>query len=288
MGNSLELTRSHKQFDGYNRYFTHFSRVCQSKMNFAVYLPPQAETKKLPVLYYLSGLTCSEEIFMTEAQAQGYAKKHELILVVPDTSPRNTGIEGENDSYDLGSGAGFYVNATTPKWSRHYQMDSYVTQELRQLVERELPIDSTRRAIFGHSMGGHGALTLGLRNPELYRSISAFAPICAPSKGPWGIKAFSEYLGPAKEAWAKYDANELVKNAKVKTPILIDQGLDDEFLSTELFTDEFEQTVKTARYPATIRRQPGYDHSYFFISTFMDDHLAFHARNLNGSLQAGT
>lgn len=277
---TLKQTRSHKQFDGFNQYYTHFSEVCQHQMNFAVYLPPQAKTKKLPVLYYLSGLTCSEEIFMTEAQAQAYAKKHEIIIVVPDTSPRNTGIEGEDDSYDLGSGAGFFLNATTPKWSKHYQMDAYVTQELRVLIEKELPIDSTRRGIFGHSMGGHGALVLGLRNPDLYRSISAFAPICAPSKGPWGIKAFSEYLGPNQADWAKYDANELLKLATTKTPILIDQGTDDEFLPTELFTDTFEQTVKSTGYPATVRRQEGYDHSYFFISTFMDDHLAFHAKNL--------
>jgi S-formylglutathione hydrolase len=249
-------------------------------MNFADYLPPQAKTKKLPVLYYLSGLTCSEEIFMTEAQAQAYAKKHELIIVVPDSSPRNTGIEGEDDAYDLGSGASFYLNATTTKWKKHYQMDSYVTKELKAIVEKEFPVDASRSGIFGHSMGGHGALVLGLRNPELYRSISAFAPICIPSKAPWGIKAFSEYLGTDQSAWAEYDANALIKNAKTKTPILIDQGLDDEFLSTELFTDEFENTVKTKDYPATFRRHAGYDHSYFFISTFMDDHLAFHAKNL--------
>jgi S-formylglutathione hydrolase len=279
---SLNETRHHKQFDGLNRYFTHESAVCQGPMNFAVYLPPQAlvagQTKKFPVLYYLSGLTCTEEIFMTEAQA--HAKKYELILVVPDTSPRHTGIVGEDESYDLGSGASFYVNATQTKWAKHYQMDSYVTQELRQLVEKELPIDANRRGIFGHSMGGHGALVLGLRNPDLYRSISAFAPICAPSKAPWGVKAFSEYLGPDKMNWAKYDANELIKIASKKTPILIDQGLDDEFLASELFTDEFEQTLKAQAFPAVIRRQAGYDHSYFFISTFIADHFAFHAKNL--------
>jgi S-formylglutathione hydrolase len=196
-------------------------------------------------------------------------------LVIPDTSPRDTGIPGENDSYDLGSGAGFYVDATEAKWSKHYQMYSYVTQELRQLVEAKLPIDSSRRGISGHSMGGHGALVLGLRNPDLYRSISAFAPICAPSKSPWGIKAFNEYLG--KTGWSDYDANELIKKARSKTPILVDQGLDDEFLSTELFTDEFEKTVKSLSYPATIRKRAGYDHSYFFVSTFIEEHIAFHA-----------
>jgi S-formylglutathione hydrolase len=276
----IEQTRSHKQFGGQNLYFTHDSEICQTKMNFAVYLPPQAENKKLPVLYYLSGLTCSEEIFLTEAQAQALAKRYELILVVPDSSPRNTGIAGEDDSYDLGSGASFYVDATTEKWKKFYQMDSYITKELREIVEAKFPIDTTRRGIFGHSMGGHGALVLGLRNPELYRSISAFAPICVPSKAPWGIKAFSEYLGTDKTTWAKYDANELLKASQAKTPILIDQGLADEFLPTELFTDEFEKTAKSSTHEIKIRRQEGYDHSYFFISTFMDDHLAFHARNL--------
>lgn len=277
---SLEKTHSHKQFNGYNHYYTHFSEACQNKMNFAAYVPPQAAQKKLPVLYYLSGLTCSEEIFMTEAQAQGFATKYELILVVPDTSPKNTGIEGEDDTYDLGSGASFYLNATEPKWVKNYQMETYVTSELRTLIENELPIDSSRRGIFGHSMGGHGALTLGLRHPELYQSISAFAPICAPSQGPWGKNAFTAYLGTNENSWAQYDANELIKNAKAKTPLLIDQGLEDEFLATELFTDTFEATAKAVGYPLTLRRQAGYDHSYFFISTFIEDHLKFHASNL--------
>jgi len=249
-------------------------------MNFAVYLPPEIGSKKLPVLYYLSGLTCTEEIFMTEAQAQAHANKHQLILVVPDTSPRKTGIKGEDESYDLGSGAGFYVDATQSKWSKHYKMDSYVTQELRTLVEKEFPIDPKRRGILGHSMGGHGALVLGLRNPDLYRSISAFAPICAPSQAPWGVKAFGEYLGPDKKSWAHYDANALLKATRSRTPILIDQGTDDEFLEKELFTDTLEKTVKETGYPANIRRQAGYDHSYFFISTFIEEHFAFHARNL--------
>lgn len=282
---SLEPTRSHKQFGGHTRYFKHDSELCNRPMNLAVYLPPQAEEgdgRKLPVLYWLSGLTCTEEIFMTEAQAQGLAKKYGMILVAPDTSPRNTGIEGEDDRYDRGSGAGFYVDATEPKWSRHYQMYSYVTHELRQIVEKELPIDPGRRGIFGHSMGGHGALVLGLRNPELYRSISAFAPICVPRKAPWGIGAFTEYLGSDPTRWADYDAEALLRRSTTRTPILIDQGLDDEFLKEQLFTDEFQRTVKSLDYPARIRFQPGYDHSYFFVSTFMEDHLAFHAQNLRG------
>jgi S-formylglutathione hydrolase len=282
MSGHVEKTQSYKQFDGYTNCYSHYSEQCQNKMNFAVYIPPQASLRKLPVLYWLSGLTCTEQIFITEASAQAYARKHELILVVPDTSPRNTGIPGEDDSYDLGSGAGFYVDATEAKWARHYQMHSYVTQELRALVEEMLPIDRERRGIFGHSMGGHGALVLGLRNPDLYRSISAFAPICAPSVSPWGVHAFTEYLGESREAWASYDAHELIKKTRGRAPILIDQGLSDEFLQSELFLDQFERSVKSVGYPATIRRQPGYDHSYFFISTFIEDHLAFHAKILRG------
>jgi S-formylglutathione hydrolase len=280
MATELTTTESHKHFDGQSIFFSHHSKVCDSPMRFAAYLPPQSKSRKLPVVYWLSGLTCAPEIFMTEGQAQAHAKKHELILVVPDTSPRNTGIAGEDDTYDLGSGAGFYVDATEKKWSRHYQMDSYVTRELRGLVEEHLPIDPTRQSIFGHSMGGHGALVLGLRNPSLYRSISAFAPICVPSKSPWGVKAFTEYLGSDRSRWAEYDAAALVRKSKARTPVLIDQGLDDEFLGEQLFTDELEETIKSVGYPATLRRQPEYDHSYFFISSFIEEHLAFHAKYL--------
>ncbi|MFL5812548.1 MAG: S-formylglutathione hydrolase [Bdellovibrionia bacterium] len=284
MANSLEQTRSHKQFEGYTNYYSHPSTSCDGTMKFTIYLPPQALQaggKKLPVLYWLSGLTCTEETFMAEGGgAQAYARQHGIILVAPDTSPRDTGIPGENDSYDLGSGASFYVNATEPKWSRHYQMETYVTQELRKIVEENFPADPHRQGIMGHSMGGHGALVLGLRHPDLYRSISAFAPICAPSLCPWGIKAFTEYLGDDRKRWAQYDANELIQNAKSSTPILIDQGLNDEFFSTELFTDTFEETVKKTRYPAQIRRHADYDHSYYFISTFIESHIAYHAKIL--------
>jgi len=276
----LETTESHKQFDGQVTFFTHHSETCNGPMRFAAFVPPQAKLRKLPVLYWLSGLTCTPEIFMTEAQAQAHAKKHELIIVVPDTSPRNTGIAGEDERYDLGSGAGFYVDATEPKWTRHYRMDSYVTRELRAIVEEHLPVDRSRRSISGHSMGGHGALALGLRNPDLYRSISAFAPICAPSKSHWGIQAFSEYLGSDQTCWAEYDAEALIGKSATRTPILIDQGLDDEFLKDQLFIDDFERTLKSVDYPATVRRHLGYDHSYFFISTFMDEHIAFHANHL--------
>jgi S-formylglutathione hydrolase len=283
MPTPIEKFRSHKQFDGYTNYYSHDSRSCHSTMKFAVYLPPEAlesEGKKFPVLYWLSGLTCTEETFMAEGGApQAFAKKYGVILVAPDTSPRSTGIPGEDDSYDLGSGASFYVNATQPKWAKFYQMETYVTHELREIAEKNFPVDPKRQGIMGHSMGGHGALVLGLRHPEIYRSISAFAPICAPSKCPWGIKAFTEYLGEDRKKWAEYDANELVRRAKGKAPILIDQGLNDEYLKTELFTGLFEESVKGTGYPAQIRRHAEYDHSYYFISTFIGEHIAFHAKN---------
>jgi S-formylglutathione hydrolase len=281
----LELISSHRQFDGSTSYYRHHSQACDAVMKFSVFLPPQAlgpGATKLPVLYWLSGLTCTEETFMIEGGgAQAYAKEHGIILVAPDTSPRGTGIPGEDESYDLGSGASFYVNATEPGWSKHYRMDSYVTQELREVIEAEFPADSRRQSIFGHSMGGHGALVLGLRNPGQYRSISAFAPICAPSRCPWGLKAFTAYLGPRREAWAQYDATELLKKAQSPTPpILVDQGLSDEFFETELFTAELEKAVQSTGYPATIRRHAEYDHSYYFISTFIEEHFAFHAKAL--------
>lgn len=277
---NLEKTKFYKQFGGHTNYYRHESRVCGGHMNFAAYIPPHEKGEKLPVLYWLSGLTCTEENFITKAYAQLFARQHGFVVVAPDTSPRGAGIPGEDDSYDLGTGAGFYVDATRSPWLKNYQMDSYVTQELRELAEATLPIDPSKRAISGHSMGGHGALVLGLRNPDLYQSISAFAPICAPSQAPWGVKAFTNYLGENKAEWAEYDANELIKKSKTQTPILIDQGLDDEFLAEQLLTDEFENTCAKFDYPAKIRRQPGYDHSYFFISTFIEEHFAFHAKNL--------
>lgn len=282
----LELTRRHKSYDGEMRYYTHASQACQGDMKFTIYLPPQALSgapggEKFPVVYWLSGLTCNEETFMTEGGgAQAHAKKHGLILVAPDTSPRGTGIAGEDDEYDLGSGASFYVDATQPKWSKYYRMETYLTRELRQIVESNFPVDPKRSGISGHSMGGHGALVLGLRHPDLYRSITALAPICAPSQAPWGIKAFTEYFGEDRSKWAAHDALEILKTTQVRTPVFIDQGLQDEYLATELFTDEFEKVVKSVKYPAILRRQPGYDHGYYFVSSFIADHLAFHAENL--------
>lgn len=278
----MEKTKSYKQFDGYTNYYRHDSTVCGVPMNFAAYIPPQAKDGRLPVLYWLSGLTCTEENFITKAYAQIFARKFGIVVVAPDTSPRGAGVPGEDDSYDLGTGAGFYVDATRGPWAKNYRMYTYITQELRQLVEKELPVDAKRAGIFGHSMGGHGALVLGLRNPDLYRSISAFAPVCAPSLSPWGQKALTAYIGENQAEWAPYDANELVKAGAPKTPILIDQGTEDEFLGPRLSLEVFERSCQEASQPATIRWQQGYDHSYFFISTFIEEHFAFHAKILQG------
>ena len=269
-----------KSHGGVQGVYSHASDVCACDMTFAVFVPPRVAQGPLPVVWYLSGLTCTHANVMDKGEYRRMAAELGLIVVCPDTSPRGADLPDEKDNWQFGSGAGFYLDATEAPYARNYRMYAYVTEELPALIASEFPTDMTRQAIFGHSMGGHGALVLGLRNPDLYRSISAFAPICAPSQAAWGIKAFSEYLGTNKNDWENYDANELIKKTTLKTPILIDQGLDDEFLANELFTDEFERTAKAHAYPATIRRQEGYDHSYFFISTFMEEHLAFHAKIL--------
>jgi S-formylglutathione hydrolase len=233
------------------------------------------------VLFYLAGLTCTEETFMTKAGAQRVAAELGLVLVAPDTSPRGAGVPGETDSWDFGAGAGFYVDATEAPWSRHYRMYSYIL-ELRELVLREFGLDAERCGIFGHSMGGHGALTIALRNPTLFRSVSAFAPIAAPSRCPWGEKAFSGYLGPDRAAWRAHDATELVQDGPVRFPqgILVDQGLSDKFLAEQLNPDAFEAACAEAGQPVTLRRHAGYDHGYYFISTFMEEHLRLHRRQL--------
>ncbi|HEX7036315.1 MAG TPA: S-formylglutathione hydrolase [Pseudomonadales bacterium] len=270
-----------KSFGGYQRRFTHRSESCGCDMTFAVYLPPAVEAgEPVPVLYWLSGLTCTDENFITKAGAQRYAAEHGLALVAPDTSPRGVRLPGEDDSYDFGSGAGFYVDATEAPWSRHYRMYSYVTEELRALVEREFPVDPQRTGLFGHSMGGHGALVLALRNPDRYRSVSAFAPIVAPSQVPWGIKAFTGYLGQDRAAWGRYDAVELIREHGCTMPILVDQGDADEFLEEQLKPHLLQQVCRDRGVDLRLRMQPGYDHSYYFIATFIGDHLAWHAAQL--------
>ena len=250
-------------------------------MSFAVYLPYQANSQAVPILYYLSGLTCNEENFITKAGAQRTAAKLGIMLVAPDTSPRNTGIPEENEEWDLGSGAGFYVDATQSPWQKYYQMYSYVTQELPQLIAANFPVISQKQSIMGHSMGGHGALICALKNPQQYLSVSAFAPIGAPMQCPWGEKLFSAYLGMDKQQWAKYDATELVKQAQIDSTILIDQGTADQFYQQQqLLPENFERACKQMGQKLNLRWQEGYDHSYFTISSFITDHIQHHAAYL--------
>jgi S-formylglutathione hydrolase len=279
----FEVVSQHRCFGGTVGFYKHDASSTASSMKFSVFTPPQAQSGRVPVLYYLAGLTCTEETFMIKAGAQRVAAELGIMLVAPDTSPRGVKLPGDSDSWDFGVGAGFYVDATVEPWSRHYRMYTYVTQELRSLIEAQFPADTARTGIFGHSMGGHGALTIALRNPERYRSVSAFAPVAAPKQCPWGQKAFSGYLGPDRGQWSHYDATELVagvKDAAGRPPILIDQGLSDQFLQTQLHPQLFEDACKKVGYPLLLRRQESYDHSYYFISSFVQDHLVHHARIL--------
>jgi S-formylglutathione hydrolase len=250
-------------------------------MTFAIYLPPQAEKTSCPVLYWLSGLTCTEENFITKAGAQQYAAEHGLILVAPDTSPRGAGIQGEDDSWDLGTGAGFYVDAVNEPWSQHYRMASYISQELPSLICDHFPVMGDRSGIFGHSMGGHGALVTAFKNPGAYKSVSAFAPICSPTRCPWGEKAFTHYLGSDRKSWEKWDASLLIANLEERLPLLIDQGSADAFLEEQLKPELLSDAALDAGHPLELRIQDGYDHSYYFIASFIGDHIAHHARELN-------
>jgi S-formylglutathione hydrolase len=282
MTDSFKILKQHANFGGTLYFCSHVSERCHCPMNFSVYVPQQASTAPLPVLYFLSGLTCTEENFMAKAGAQRYASELGLILVAPDTSPRNTGISGEDADWDFGAGAGFYVDATQSPWNQHYQMYSYVVEELPTVIDSQFPADTTRQGITGHSMGGHGALVCGLRNGDRYRSISAFAPIAAPSQCAWGQKALTGYLGADQAQWSLYDATVLVSTLAADTrPILIDQGLADAFLPEQLLPDRLLEACRTAQRSLTYRSHPGYDHSYYFIATFIEDHIRFHARHLN-------
>ena len=264
-------------FGGELLRFEHDSSACNAPMRFAIYLPPQVQTGSCPVVYWLSGLTCNEENFMLKSGAQRAAAQLGMILVAPDTSPRDTGTPGEDDDWDIGSGAGFYINATQAPWSNHYRMYDYVTDELPALIESNFPADGSRRCISGHSMGGHGALVVALRNPDRYRSVSAFAPICAPGNCPWGRNAFENYLGDNEKAWADYDACKLVASGRSKIPLLVDQGTDDEFLDNQLMPARLESVCVEYNHDLTLRYQPGYDHSHYFVASFIDDHLRHHA-----------
>jgi S-formylglutathione hydrolase len=278
----LNLKAEYKLFNGKLGFYSHVSACCNSEMRFAIYQPPQAQSQNLPILYFLSGLTCTEENFMVKTGVQRFAAKYGLVLVVPDTSPRNTGIPGENDSWDLGTGAGFYVDATEKPWVNHYQMYSYVTRELPDFIAANFPVEPSRQGIFGHSMGGHGALVCALRNPQQYKSVSAFAPIAAPMHCPWGEKAFRHYLGEDRENWRAYDASELIRQGQFHSPILIDQGTTDKFLTQQLLPTVFAQACEQVHQPLNLRYQEGYDHSYCFISTFIEDHIRHHAIALLG------
>ena len=278
---SLDLIGRNRMFGGWQQRYRHFSASTNCHMTFALFLPPQVEAgRRVPVLYWLSGLTCTDENFVQKAGAQRVAAELGLALVVPDTSPRGDGVADDAEgAYDLGLGAGFYVNATQAPWQRHYQMYDYVVHELPDLLESSFPV-SDKRAISGHSMGGHGALAIGLKNQRRYQSISAFSPITNPMQCPWGEKAFSAYLGADQTAWAAYDSCVLMRQAEAENrlPILIDQGEDDEFLAEQLHPDRLRQAAAAVNYPLELRMQVGYDHSYFFVATFIDEHLRFHAQ----------
>lgn len=280
---ALELVSEHACFGGVQRYYQHASSTIGLPMRFSVFLPPQAQQGAVPAVMYLAGLTCTEETFMAKGGAQRVAAELGLALIAPDTSPRGAGVPGEAESWDFGVGAGFYLDATQAPWATHYRMESYLLDELLPLVGAGLPVDVNRLGLFGHSMGGHGALTLALRHPQRFQSLSAFAPICAPTQCPWGHKAFAGYLGEDRTAWAAHDASALM--AQRSTPlfvqgILVDQGLADKFLEMQLHPHLFEAACAKAGQPLTLRRHAGYDHGYYFISTFMEDHLRHHAQGL--------
>ena len=288
MSDTLEQLSAHACFGGEQRFYRHASHAVGLPMRFAVYLPPRALAAesadgKVPALLYLAGLTCTEETFPTKAGAQRLAAELGLALITPDTSPRGAGVAGEADAWDFGVGAGFYLDATQAPWSTHWRMESYLLEELLPLVTNALPIDGARLGLFGHSMGGHGALTLALRHPGRFKSLSAFAPICAPTRCPWGEKAFTGYLGPDRSSWGQHDATVLMENqplAPYPGGILIDQGLDDKFLADQLHPHLFEAACSAIGQPLTLRRHAGYDHGYYFIQSFIDDHLRHHAQQL--------
>jgi len=276
----MKQIESIKEFGGWLNRYEHQSASCACTMTFSVYLPPQAETENVPVVYWLSGLTCTDDNVRTKAGAQRYAAELGLALVMPDTSPRGDDVADEIDRYDLGKGAGFYVNATQEPWIRHYQMYDYINIELPALIEEHFPVLPGVKSISGHSMGGHGALISALKEEGAYRSVSAFSPICHPVKSGWGEGCFSAYLGDNSELWKDYDATELVNAGCMAMPILIDQGLDDEFLADQLFPQDLEAACNARDIPITIRMHDGYDHSYHFISSFIGEHLAYHAKAL--------
>lgn len=278
MNSSLELLEEHRMFGGRQLRYRHAAQSLNCHMTFSIYLPPSRGDNPPPVLYWLSGLTCNDENFTLKAGAQRLAAELGLILVMPDTSPRGDAVPND-EGYDLGQGAGFYLNATQVPWAQHFRMYDYISDELPALIKQHFSI-SERQSISGHSMGGHGALMMALRNPQRFRSVSAFAPIVNPCLVPWGRKAFSAYLGEDETQWLQYDSCHLLTNATEQLPVLIDQGDADQFLEVQLQPEKLAELAKQRGWPLTLRIQPGYDHSYFTIATFIDDHLRFHAQHL--------
>lgn len=274
---AIETISEQRCFGGTQGFYRHASSACATPMRFSVYKPPQAQTHRVPVLYYLAGLTCTEETFVIKAGAQRLAAELGMMLVAPDTSPRNTGIAGEAADWEFGAGAGFYLDATEAPWSGFFNMYTYVSRELPDIIAEHFPADEARQGIFGHSMGGHGALTIALKNPDRYRSVSAFAPIVAPTQVPWGRKAFARYLGADASAWGGYDATELLETHRFPGTILIDQGDADKFLQEQLRPELFEAACRRAGQSLSLRMRPGYDHSYYFISSFIGEHMRHHA-----------
>ena len=269
-------------FGGRQLRYQHASSTLSCDMRFSVFLPPQAEQEPVPVLYWLSGLTCNDENFVQKAGAQRAAAAHGVAIVAPDTSPRGDSVPDDADAaYDFGLGAGFYVNATEAPWASHYHMYDYCTEELPRLIHQNFPVTADRQGIFGHSMGGHGALTIALKNPTQYRSVSAFAPICAPMDCPWGHKALGNYLGEDRNLWGEYDATALITSGAPVIPMKVDQGAEDDFLVKQLKPELLQRACQQREYPLDYQLHPGYDHSYFFIESFIDQHIAFHARNLS-------
>lgn len=273
----ITLDERHRCFDGWQEMYTHQSRACAAPMRFSIYLPPQAERARVPVLYWLSGLTCSHKNFVEKAGAQSLAAELGMALVAPDTSPRDLGLPGEDDEYDFGSAAAYYVDATQSPWSRHYRTYDYVVNELPALVSAHFAVDNERKAVSGHSVGGHGALVVGLKNPEAYCSVSAFAPMVSPLHAPWGQKAFRAYLGADEDAWKAYDATWLVQQAHEAPPLLVEQGEEDPFLREQLKPHLLREACEAAGHPLTLHMRPGYDHSYYFVASYIGKHLMHHA-----------
>jgi S-formylglutathione hydrolase len=277
----MELVAENQAFDGRQLRYRHRSEALGCDMHFSVYLPPAAKSQRVPLLYWLSGLTCTDENFVQKAGAQRGAAEHGLAIVAPDTSPRGEGVPDDPDgAYDFGLGAGFYVNATEAPWATHYRMYDYCTEELPALIAEEFPVDVSRQGIFGHSMGGHGAITIALKNRGRFRSVSAFAPIASPMNCPWGEKALAGYLGPDRQTWRQYDSSALIEDGATLVPLRVDQGTADDFLTEQLRPELLVAACEARKFPLIFHEHPGYDHSYFFIATFIDAHLAFHAEHL--------